>query len=125
PFASWAGVGPGNQRRAGKPLSGATPKGTTQRKTLRCAIAATVARSPGTSLPALYHRMARRRGNPRASWAVAHPLLATLSHLLRDQALSQDWGPDSCDHLHAHRLERHDVRRLEALGVHVLLTPAS
>jgi transposase len=62
-LASWAGVCPGNKRSAGKQLSGATTKGNTQLKTILCEIAATSARSPGTYLPALYHRLARRRGS--------------------------------------------------------------
>jgi transposase len=71
-LASWAGVCPGNRRSAGKQLSGATTKGNTQLKTILCEIAATVARSPGTYLHAFYHRIARRRGKPRAMLAVAH-----------------------------------------------------
>ena len=45
--------------------------------------------------------------------------------MLRDQASYQDLGPDHFDHLHTQRLERHYVRRLEALGFEVRLTPAS
>jgi transposase len=124
-LASWAGVCPGNRRSAGKQLSGATAKGNTQLKTILCEIAATVARSPGTYLHALYHRIARRRGKPRAMVAVAHSLLVSIYYMLRDQVPYQDLGPDYFDHLHAQRLERHYVRRLEALGFDVQLTPAS
>jgi len=124
-LASWAGVCPGNRRSAGKQLSGATTKGNTQLKTILCEIAATIARSPGTYLHAFYHRIARRRGKPRAMLAVAHSLLVSIYHMLRDQVPYQDLGPDYLDHLQAHRLERHHVRRLEALGFQVLLTPAS
>jgi transposase len=93
-LASWAGVCPGNKRSAGKQLSGATTKGTTQLKTILCEIAATIARSPGTYLHAFYHRSARRRGKPRAMLAVAHSLLVSIYHMLRDQAPYQDLGPD-------------------------------
>jgi transposase len=124
-LASWAGVCPGNKRSAGRQLSGTTTKGNTQLKTILCEIAATIARSPGTYLHAFYHRIARRRGKPRAMLAVAHSLLVSIYHMLRDQVPYQDLGPDYLDHLHAHRLERHHVRRLEALGFQVLLTPAS
>jgi transposase len=124
-LASWAGVCPGNTRSAGKQLSGATTTGNTQLKTILCAIAATIARSPGTYLHALSHRLARRRGKPRAMLAVAHSLLVSIYSMLRDQVPYQDVGPDSFDHLQAQRLERHSVRRLEALGFQVLLTPAS
>jgi transposase len=124
-LASWAGVCPGNRRSAGKQLSGATTKGNTQLKTILCEMAATVARSPGTYLHALSHRLARRRGKPRAMLAVAHSLLVSSYSMLRDQVPYQDLGPDYFDHLQTHRLERHYVGRLEALGFQVLLTPAS
>jgi transposase len=124
-LASWAGVCPGNRRSAGKQLSGATTKGNTQLKTILCASAATVARSPGTYLHAFSHRIARRRGKPRAMLAVAHSLLVSIYSMLRDQVPYQDLGPEHFDHLHAQRLERHYVRRLEALGFAVRLTPAS
>jgi transposase len=124
-LAAWAGVCPGNRRRAGKQLSGATTTGTTQLKTILCELAATVARSPGTYLHAFYHRLARRRGKPRAMLAVAHSLLVSVYPMRRDQVPYQDLGPDHFDQLHAQHLERHYVRRLEALGFAVQLTPAS
>jgi hypothetical protein len=121
-------VCPGNRRSAGKQRSGAVTKGNTQLKTILCEIAATIARSPGTSLHYLQgcsHRLARRRGKPRAMLAVAHSLLVSSYYLLRDQVPYQDLGPEHFDHLHAQRLERHYVRRLEGLGFAVRLTPAS
>ena len=124
-LASWAGVCPGNKRSAGKQLSGATTKGNPQLKTILCEIARSMARSPGTYLHALSHRIARRRGKPRAMLAVAPSLLVSIYHRLRDQLPYQDLGPDYFDHLQAQRLERHSVRRLEDLGFEVLLTPAS
>jgi transposase len=127
-LASWAGVGPGNRRSAGKQLSGAATKGNSQLKTILCEIAATSARSPGTYLHAFYHRLARRRGKPRAMpramLAVAHRVLVSIYHLLRDQTPYQDLGPDHFDRLHVQRLERHSVRRWEALGFEVQLTSA-
>jgi transposase len=124
-LASWAGVCPGNRRRAGKQLRGATTKGNSQLKTILCEIAATVARSPGTYLHALYHRLARRRGKPRAMLAVAHSRLVSIYSMLRNQVPYQDLGSDYFDHLQAQRLERHYVHRLEALGFQVQLTSAS
>src|SRR5258708_13426372 len=105
-LASWAGVCPGNRRSAGKQLSGATTKGNTQLKTILCEIAATIARSPGTYLHAFYHRIARRRGKPRAMLAVAHSLLVSSYHMLRDHVPSQDVGPAYFDHMRTHQLER-------------------
>ncbi len=124
-LASWAGVCPGNKRSAGKQFSGASTKGNKQLKTILCEIAATIARTPGTYLHALYQRIARRRGKPRAMMAVAHSLLVSIYYMLRDQVSYQELGPDYFDQLHTQQLERHYVRRLEALGFQVTLTSAS
>lgn len=124
-LCSWAGVCPGNKRSAGKQKSGATTKGNTHLKTILCEIAASIARTPGTYLHALYHRIARRRGKPRAMMAVAHSLLVSISFMLRDQVPYQELGPDYFDHLQTQQLERHYVRRLEALGFSVTLTHAA
>jgi transposase len=124
-LASWAGVCPGNKRSAGKQLSGAITKGNKQLKTILCEIAATIARTPGTYLHALYQRIARRRGKPRAMMAVAHSLLVSIYYMLRDQVPYQELGPDYFDQLQAQHLEHHYVRRLEALGFQVTITPVS
>jgi len=92
---------------------------------LYCALAACIARSPGTYAHALYHRLARRRGKPRAMLAVAHSLLVSIYSMLRDQVPYHELGPHYFDQLQAQRLERHYVRRLEALGFEVSLTQAS
>jgi transposase len=57
--------------------------------------------------------------------AVAHSLLVSIYHMLRDQVSYQELGADYFDQLQAQQLERHYVRRLEALGFQVTLTPAS
>jgi hypothetical protein len=57
--------------------------------------------------------------------AVAHSLLVSIYYMLRDQVSYQELGPDYFDRLHAQHLERHYVRRLEALGFQVTLTSAS
>ena len=65
------------------------------------------------------------RGLPRAMLAVAHSLLVSIYYMLRDHVPYYDLGPEDFDHLQAQRLERHYLRRLEALGFQVQLTPAS
>ena len=56
--------------------------------------------------------------------AVAHSLLVSIYYMVRDPVPYQDLGPDHFDRLHAQRLECHSIRRLEALGFEVRLTPA-
>ena len=124
-LVGWLPGCPGNKRSAGKQLSGASTKGNKQLKTILCEIAATIARTPGTYLHALDQRIARRRGKPRAMMAVAHSLLVSIYYMLRDQVPYQELGPDYFDQRQTQQLERHYVRRLEALGFQVALTPAS
>jgi transposase len=57
--------------------------------------------------------------------AVAHSLLVSIYFMLRDQVPYQELGPDYFDRLQAQQLERHYVRRLEALGFTVTLAPAA
>jgi transposase len=124
-LASWAGVCPGNRQSACKRLSGATTQGNKHLKTLLCELAASIARIPGTYVHALYHRIARRRGKPRAMVAVAHRLLVSIYSMLRDRVPYQELGPEDHARQNARRLERQYVRRLEALGVAVTITATS
>jgi transposase len=124
-LASWAGVCPGNRQSAGKRLSGATTQGNKHLKTILCELAASIARVPGTYLHVLYHRIARRRGKPRAMVAVAHSLLVSIYYMLRDRVPYQELGPEYHERQNVHRLERHYVRRLEALGFAVTIAATS
>jgi len=111
-LASWAGVCPGNRQSAGKRLSGATTQGNKHLKTILCELAASIARVTGTYLHALSHRIARRRGKPRAMVAVAHSLLVSNYSMLRDRVPYQELGPEYHERQNARRLERHYVCRL-------------
>ena len=57
--------------------------------------------------------------------AVAHSLLVSIYYMVHDQKPYEELGSDYFDQLQAQHLERHYVRRLEALGFQVTLTSAS
>jgi hypothetical protein len=59
----------------------------------------------------------------QAAMAVAHCLLVIIYHVLRDKKLYSDLGADYFDHMDKERLTRQSLRRLEALGYEVTLTP--
>ncbi len=82
-----------------------------------------IARAPGTYLHAQFHRIARRRGKHKAVVAVAHSVLVIAYHLLKTGRPSADLGADYFDQLDAARAARHHVKRLNALGYEVTLTP--
>ena len=62
-----------------------------------------------------------RAGSKRALIAVAHSLLVIGYHLQSKVCVYQELGGDYFDQLHAERLKRHLVKRLESLGVSVTL----
>ena len=76
---------------------------------------------------ACHRRIARRRGQPRAVVAVSRSMLAIVWHLLPDpDACDQDLGSDHYDrHVNSSAKKRGHIRRLEALGYTVTLTPAA
>jgi len=122
-LAAWAGVCPGNKQSGGKRLSGKTTKGDAWLRAVLAEVAWANARSKTNYLGAQYRRLARRRGPQKALVAVAHSLLVIIYHMLRDRRPYADLGPDHFDTLDTARLERHHVKRLNALGFSVSLTP--
>ncbi len=122
-LASWAGVCPGNKQSGGKRLSGKTTKGDVWLRAVLSEVAWANARSKTGYLGAQYRRLARRRGPQKALVAVAHSLIVIIYHMLRDKRPYADLGPDHFDTLDTARLERHHVKRLNALGFGVTLTP--
>jgi transposase len=79
--------------------------------------------SKGTYLAAQYRRLAGRRGKKRAIVAVGHSMLTGMYHILREGVTYKELGPDYLDKLQPLRLTRYLVKRLEALGHQVTLTP--
>ena len=122
-LAKWAGVCPGNRQSGGKRLSGKAPKGNRWLKGVLGEVAWAISRTRDSYLAAQYHRLARRRGKCKAAGAVMHSVLVIAYHLLKTGRPYAELGADYFDKLDADRLERHHVRRLNALGYSVTLTP--
>jgi hypothetical protein len=115
---------PATGSAAGKRLSGHITQGNVWLRAVPGEVAFAATHTKGTSRAALYHRLARRRGKQKASVAVAHSLLVSIYHLLREHQPYDDLGPSYLDQLDHERLQRQYVRRLEHLGYAVTLTPA-
>jgi transposase len=120
-IASWAGVCPGNNESAGKQRSGKTRKGNTHLRAALVRAARSAARTKGSYLSALYHRIAARRGANRAAVAVGHAILVIIYHMLKKGTHYQDLGPDYFDRLNERTVVSRAVARLEALGYKVTL----
>jgi transposase len=122
-LASWAGLCPGNDERAGKRRSGKTRKGNPWVRTLLIASGHATSRAKGTYLQAQYHRLAARRGTKKAAVAVGHSILVIVYHLIRDGGTYVDRSVPAVAARERQVQERRAVQRLEALGYRVQLEP--
>jgi transposase len=123
-LCSWAGVCPGNEESAGKRKRAATTHGNHWLRRALGEAGRAAARKKDSYFKAQYHRLAARRGANRAVVAVAHALLVIFYHLLANPELTyQDLGANHFDKLQPERMRQQLVKRLEALGYHVNLTP--
>jgi transposase len=122
-LASWCGMCPGNEESGGRRLRSRTRKGNRwlRRSLVQAAWAAGAAKD--SYLRAQFRRLAARRGEKRAAVAVGHSLLVIIYHVLKDKVEYSDLGPDYFDRLEPERLRRYLVKRLEALGYDVTLSP--
>ncbi len=123
-LASWAGLCPGNRASAGTQRSGRTRKGNMW---LRAALveAAYAATRTTSYLAAQYRRLAARRGHHRALVAVAHSILVSVYHLLREGGTYPELGAAYFDQRDRQHLSQRLVARLEQLGYAVQLETAA
>ena len=125
-LVSWAGLCPRTMQSGPRTRHGKTGQGGTY---LRGYLgqAATGAAGTATFLGERYHRIARRRGKPKAQVATARSILVIIWHLLADRdARFDDLGPDHYQHrIDKHKKARNHVRQLEALGYAVTVTKAA
>ena len=122
-LASWAGLCPGNNESAGKRKSGKTRKGDCWFRITMIEAGWGAARTKSTYLSSQYHRLAPRRGKKKAIVAIAHSLLVIVYHILKYKVPFVDLGADYFDKLNIEHVKRYHVKRLESLGVKVVLEP--
>ncbi|MBN1681144.1 MAG: IS110 family transposase [Anaerolineae bacterium] len=123
--ASWAGLAPVKNERAGRNQSARTSPGKRFLKVTLVQAAHAARSSRGTYLSARYRRLAARRGRKRAAIAVARSILVSAYHMLRDGTDYVDLGGDYFDKRNEDQVQRRLVKRLEGLGLKVTLEPAS
>jgi transposase len=124
-LAAWRGVAPGNDDSAGKQRSGKTRKGNRALRTGLTQLAHAAARTKGTSLSALYQRLAARRGKKRAMLAVAHAIVVSAYQMLSRHEPYHELGANYFDeHRRQHLVDRL-TRRIQRLGYRVSLEPVS
>jgi hypothetical protein len=76
-------------------------------------------------LASRYRRLAARRGNKRAAVAVAHSILVIAYHMIQRGTVYQDLGSNYFDQRQQEMVQKRLVKRLEKLGLKVMVEPAS
>lgn len=84
-LASWAGVCPGNNESAGKKKSSRITHGNKYLKTVLVEAAWAASRSKESHYANKYRAIASRRGKKKAIMAVAHSILVSAYHILRNK----------------------------------------
>lgn len=123
--AAWAGLCPGNHESGGKRLSNRTRKGNRWLRRALCQAAWAATRKKGSYIAAFFYRKAGKHGIRKAIVATAHRLLTIAFCILRDQSEYQELGDNYFDRLHPERTRNRLVRRLQRLGLDVVLAPAT
>ena len=123
-LASWAKLCPGNNQSAGKRKNGRTGKGNPWLKSALTEAAKSASRTKDTYLSAQRRRIAARRGKNRASITVAHSILTSIYHMLRNGTTYQELGGNYFDERNRHYVVHRSVRRIERLGYRVTLEAA-
>jgi len=121
--ASWAGLCPGNHESGGKRLSNRTRKGNRWLRRALCQAAWAATRKKNCYLAAFFYRKAGKHGIRKAIVATAHHLLLIAFCMLRDGTPYREMGGDYFDQLHPQRTRNRLVRRLQRLGLDVILQP--
>jgi len=103
-LAAWVGVAPGNDASAGKQRYGRTRHGDQALRTLLTQLAHTGARTKGTYLAALSHRLGTRRGRKEPIVAVAHAQGTSSFRMLMRQEPYRGLGANCFDEQSQHAL---------------------
>jgi len=125
-LASWAGLCPGNNESAGKHKSTKTRSGNPWLTSALVEAAWAGIRTKDCYLAVRFQRIRKRRGEQRALIAVAHTLLIICWHILAEDTIYQELGPDYlAGKDQPDRRRKHLVAQLEKLGYSVELAPVA
>ena len=122
-LASWAALCPGNNESAGKRLSGKTRQGNIWLRRTMCEVAWAASHTKDTYYAAQFRRIASRRASKRALMAVAHSILVTAYHMLKQKRHYKELGGDFFDVINSDKVRDRLVQRLTKLGFDVTLQP--
>ena len=115
-FSSWAGLAPGNNESAKKRRNGRTTKGNITLKTTLIQCAKAAVKKADSFLSAQYQRIVVRRGANRATVAVAHTMLISIYHMLKDNVPFVDLGAAYYNKFNVQSKINHYIKKLKQLG---------
>ena len=115
-LCSWAGICPGNHQSAGKRQHGKTTQGNKALKSMLVQCAKAAKQVKESYFSAQYQRIAARRGNNRATIAVAHSMLIAIYHVLKNGVAFCDLGSEYYDSFNREHKINGYLKRLNALG---------
>jgi transposase len=121
-LTAWAGVAPGNNETGGKRRVGQMRQGNKYLCSGLVLAAHGAARTKGSYLQSLYHRIAARRGKGRAAVAVGRTILQMAYCMISRNQVYQDLGSNYLDALDKQRTVKRLIQRLEGLGFEVTAT---
>ena len=124
-LCSWAGMCSGNHQSAGKRKSGKTTRGNRWLRSALVQAGWAGSRKKQSCLASLYGRLVGRRGKKRAIVACGASILASVFYMLSRNQPYVDLGADHYDRTQGRRLTKNLVKRLEAQGYTVSLTPVA
>ncbi len=124
-LSAWAGVAPGNKQSGGKRLSGQIPSGYRPVRQILIEIAQAAARCKNSYFSQMHQRIMLKRGKKRALIAVAHAIVETVYHMLKNGTAYKEHVPATLDKTQGERTTQHLVKRLEKLGHKVILSTAT
>ena len=115
-ISSWAGICPGNNESAKKRRSGKIRKGNSLLRETLVVCAHAAVRVKSSYFSALFARISCHRGKKRAYVAVAHSMLVTIYHILKDGVKYTDLGADYYNQFNRERKIAAYLKKLKALG---------
>jgi transposase len=121
-LTAWAGVAPGNNETGGKRRPAEARQGNKYLCSGLVLGAHGAARTKGSYLQSLYHRIAARRGKGRAAVAVGRTILQMAYYMISRNQVYQELGSNYLDALDKQRTAKRLIQRLEALGFEIQAT---
>ena len=122
-LAAMAGVCPGNFISAGKRLKNKSRRGNPYLKSILVQAAASAINKNGSYFQAKYKRLKQSRGHKRAILAIAHAMLVTIYHMLKNNEPYRDLGADHGKNVDPGRKVSTLLLQLKKLGFSVELQP--